>query len=178
MTDQAMSAQETKEEGLRLFQEGLYPEAAERFESARRTFDSEGDVVEAGEMLNNLGIVYRMQRKWDRAVAALEEARVAFANLGDREVLGNLGGLYASQRDRDKAMTSLQEAADIFADVGDKQREGETLLALGVQQWKSGDRKTGLATYQTGLETLENPSAGQKALRGLLNLRTRLLGTS
>jgi len=180
--DEMTSAQEIKQEGLRLFQEGLYPEAAERFEQARQMFESEGDVVEAAEMLNNLGIVYRMRREWAKAIDALEQAQSAFAQLSDRsreaQVLGNLGGLYASQGQREKARMSLREAAGIFADLGDEQREGETLLALGVQQWKAGDRQAGLATYQAGLKTLERPSAGQKALRGLLDLRSRLLGSS
>jgi len=178
---EVMSAQDLKEEGLQLFQEGLYLEAAERFEEARGMFDAEGDMVEAAEMLNNLGITYRMRHEWDKAISALEQAQSAFAELDDRsreaQVLGNLGGLYASQGQREKAKASLREAADIFADLGDAQRHGETLLALGVQQWKAGNRKDGLATYQAGLETLERPSAGQKALRGLLNLRTRLLSS-
>jgi tetratricopeptide (TPR) repeat protein len=180
--NEVMSAHDMKEEGLRLFQEGLYPEAADRFGQAREMFVATGDEVEAAEMLNNLGVIQRMQRDWGEAIATLEEARAAFAALDDRsreaQVLGNLGGLYASQGQRDKAKECLREAADIFADLGDDQRRGETLLALGVQHWKSGDRQEGLTTYQAGLETLEKPSAGQKALRGLLNLRTRLLGSS
>jgi|GEM_PF-4993075 len=93
--DEVMSAHDMKEEGLRLFQEGLYPEAAEKFEQARRTFESEGEVVEAAEMLNNIGIVHRMRREWDQAIEALERAQSAFAELSDRsreaQVLGNLG---------------------------------------------------------------------------------------
>jgi tetratricopeptide (TPR) repeat protein len=178
--NEVMSAQDLKEEGLRLFQEGLYLEAAERFEQAREMFIAEEDEVEAAEVLNNLGIVHRMQRDGDKAIAALEEARAAFTRLGDRnreaQVLGNLGGLYASQGQRKKAKDCLHEAASLFADLGDEQRHGETLLALGVQHWKSGDRQDGLATYQAGLETLKKPSVGQKALRSLLNLRTRVLG--
>lgn len=181
MDETVLSAQDVKEEGLRLFQEGLYLEAADKFEEARQAFDAEGDVVEAAEMRNNLGIVHRMRREWDEAVTALEDARSAFADLEDRnreaQVLGNLGGLYASQGQRDKAKASLRQAADIFADLGDDQRMGETLMALAVQQWKSGDRQRGLTTYKAGLESLEQPSAGQKALRGLLNLSTKFLGS-
>jgi tetratricopeptide (TPR) repeat protein len=177
----AMSAQDMKEEGLRLFQEGLYPEAADRFERAREMFVAEQEEVEAAEMLNNLGVIHRMQRDWDEAISALEEARTAFTRLGDRnreaQVLGNLGGLYASQGKREKAKQCLEDAASLFADLGDEQRHGETLLALGVQHWKSGDRQKGLTAYQTGLQVLKKPSVGQKALRGLLNLRSRLLGS-
>jgi hypothetical protein len=60
--------------------------------------------------------------------------------------------------------------------LGDRQHQGETLLALGVQMWKTGDRSGGLATYEAGLHTMDEPSPGQKALRGLLDLRTKLLG--
>lgn len=177
---EVLSARDVKEEGLRLFHEGLYPEAASSFKEAREMFAAEGDKVEAAEMLNNLGVVHRMERDWEKAIAALEDAREAFAALGDHsreaQVLGNLGGLYASQGQREAATECLRGAADAFAELGDDQRRGETLLALGVQKWKSGDRQEGLVTYQAGLEMLEKPSAGQKALRGLLHLRTRLLG--
>lgn len=180
--DDVLSAQAMKEEGLRLFQEGLYPEAAEMFEHAHQTFEAEGDVVEAAEMLNNLGVIQRIRREWDRAVESLERARSAFVQLRERsreaQVLGNLGGLYASQGQQEMAEVSLRQAAHIFAELGDEQRQGETLLALGVQQWKFGDRQNGLATYQAGLQRLETPSVGQKALRGLLKLRARLIGAS
>ncbi|MEA3374954.1 MAG: tetratricopeptide repeat protein [Chloroflexota bacterium] len=178
--DDVMSARDVKEEGLRLFQEGLYPEAADRFRKARDMFVAEGDEVEAAEMLNNLGVIHRMRREWDEAIAALEEARAAFAALGDRsreaQVLGNLGGLHASQGQREEAMEYLRQAADAFAALGDHQRRGETLLALGVQQWKLGERQEGLTTYQVGLRTLDQPSIFQRILRALLSLRNRLLG--
>ncbi len=90
--------------------------------------------------------------------------------------MGNLGGLYASRGERDEARECLRQAAEIFAGQGDAQRQGETLMALGVQMWKSGDRSGGLATYEEGLHGLQNPTAGQKLLGGLLRLRTRLIG--
>ncbi len=174
------SAQELKEQGLRLFQEGLYKEAAAEFGQARETFAAEGDEIEAAEMANNLGVIYRLQGEWDAAIVVLEEARAAFVRLGDRDreaqTLGNLGGLYASKGERDKAKECLRQAADIFAELGDDQHRGETLLALGMQMWKTEDRSAGLTTYEAGLRTLRKPTAGQKALRGLLSLRTRLLG--
>ena len=174
------SAQELKEEGLRLFQEGLYEEATAKFGQAQEMFATEGNEVEAAEMVNNLGVIYRLQGKWDEATASLDEARAAFARLGDldreAQTLGNLGGLYASKGKGARAKECLRLAADIFAELGDAQRQGETLLALGVQMWKADDRSAGLATYEAGLQTLRKPTASQKTLRGLLSLRTRLLG--
>jgi len=168
-----------KEEGLRLFEEGLYEEAAERFGQAQELFAAEGSDVEAAEMLNNLGVVYRLTSQWDQAQAALEEARAAFARLGDRsregQALGNLGALLASQGDRLRAQEYLRQAAEIFGELGDTQRQGETMLALGTQMWKAGDRRGGLAAYEAGLLMLEKPTVQQKALRGLLRWRSRLL---
>ncbi len=174
------SAQELKEEGVRLFQEGLYEEAATRFEQAQEMFTAAGNEVGAAEMLGNLGLVYQRQGQWGEAIAALNEAKATFVRLGDRnheaQALGNLGGLYASKDERDKAKECLRQAADIFAELGDAQYQGETLLALGVQLWKTGDRNGGLAAYEAGLRALQKPTISQKALRGLFSLRTRLLG--
>jgi len=176
----ATSALELKEEGQRLFQEGLYEEAAAVFRQAQEMFTAEGNEIEAAEMVNNLGVIHRMRGEWDEAIAVLEEARATFVRLGDRDreaqTLGNLGGLYASRGQRDKATECLRQAADTFAELGDAQHQGETLLALGVQMWKSGDRSGGLAAYEAGLHALQQPTAGQKTLRGLLGLRGRLLG--
>ena len=174
------TGQELKEEGMRLFHEGLYDEAAAKFKQAQEVFATEENEIEVAEMVNNLGVVYRLQDKWDEAIAALEEAKTTFAKLGDRgreaQTLGNLGGLYADKDERDKAKESLRQAADIFAELGDKEHQGETLLALGVQLWKTGDRSDGLATYEAGLHILPKPTIRQKTVRNLLRMRNRLLG--
>jgi tetratricopeptide (TPR) repeat protein len=173
-------AQDLKEEGLRLYEEGLYEEAAERFGQAQEVFAAEGNELEAAEMLNNLGVVYRRVQQWDQARKALEEAQRAFARLGDRsregQTLGNLGGIVASQGDRLRAQEHLRRAAEIFGETGEYQRQGDTLLALGVQMWKSGDRRGGIAAYHAGLLTLDRPSPQQRALRALLKVVPRLLG--
>lgn len=178
--EETSTAQALKQEGLRLFQEGLYDEALTKFKEAQERFAAEGNEIEAAEMINNLGVIHRLQGKWDEAIVALEEARATFARLGDRsreaQTLGNLGGVYASKHEREKAKECLRQAADIFAELADEQRRGETLIALGVQEWKTGDRRAGLATYEAGLQTLKKPTASQKALRGLLKMRARLLG--
>jgi len=177
--EEKTSAESLKAEGLRLFEEGLYEEAAERFGQAQELFATEGNLAEAAEMLNNLGVTYRMLHQWDRAQAALEEAKAAFARLGDRsreaQALGNLGGLLASRKERLRAQEYLRRAADLFGELGDNQRRGETLIALGIQMWKSGDRRGGLRTYRDGLVILENPTPQQRFLLRLIGWLFRLL---
>lgn len=177
--EEKTSGQALKDEGVRLFQEGLYDEAAAKFREAQELFQAEENGVEAAEMLNNLGVVHRMQGNWDEAIAALEESKGSFALLGDRsreaQTLGNLGGLYASKGDREKAKECLLAAADVFGELGDTQRQGETLMALGVQSWKTRNRSEGMAIYESGLGKLDHPTAAQKALQSLLGVRNRLL---
>jgi tetratricopeptide (TPR) repeat protein len=174
------TAHELKAEGLRLFEEGLHEEAGAKFTEAQALFSAAEDEVEAAEMANNLGLVHRMQRRLPEALAALESARSAFARLGDRsreaQAVGNLGGLYATMGERHKALELLGQAADIFAEIDDSQRRGETLLALSAQMWKARQRGQALSTYSAGLAALERPTVGQKALRGLLAVRNRVLG--
>ncbi len=96
MTNKTVSAQELKEEGLRLFQEGLYEEAVTQFEKAQEMFAAEGNDVEVAEMVNNRGVIYRIQGQWDEAIAALEEAKLTVVHPGDRsreaQTLGKLCG--------------------------------------------------------------------------------------
>ena len=180
MTDETALAQELKEEGQRLFNEGLYEEAESKFNHAREKFAAEGNEIEAAGMVNNLGLIYQWKHEWDEAIAVLEEARATFARLGDQsreaQTLANLSRSYARKGKLDEAEECLRQAADIFGELGDEQRQGETLLEMGRQRWKAGDRSSSLATYETGLHTLEKPTMSQKALRGLLGLRNRLLG--
>jgi len=177
---QIVQVEDLKAEGLRLFNEGLYEEAIDRFGKAQEVFAAEGNGLEAAEMLNNLGVVYRLTQKWDQAQAALEEANAAFARIGDRsreaQALGNLGGLLASQGERLRAQEYLRKAADLFGELEDTQHQGETLLALGEQMWKAGDRRGGLAAYEAGVQMLDRPTPQQKIMRSLLKVRMRLLG--
>ncbi|HIP86962.1 MAG TPA: tetratricopeptide repeat protein [Anaerolineales bacterium] len=170
--EEKTDAEALKAEGLRLFEEGLYEEAAKRFGQAQELFAAGGNLAEAAEMLNNLGVTYRMLHQWDQARVALEEAQRAFARLGDRDreaqTLGNLGGLLATRGDRLRAQEYLRRAADIFEELGDRQRQGETLISLGIQMWKAGDRRGGLKTYREGLQILENPNPQQRFILRLL----------
>ena len=176
----AMKPEELQQDGLRLFQEGLYDEAARRFSEAMEHFAEQEREAEAGEMLNNIGIIRRKQGRWEDAVEALEEAQRLFARIRDTsreaQALGNLAGVYASLKRREDAERAWGVAASIFQDLGERQKQGETLLALGMSMFRSGRRQEGLATYQAGLGLVERPTFLQRLYRFLLLLQTRILG--
>ena len=173
-------ASEFQQEGLRLFQEGLYDEAVRRFSEAMESFAEEDQEAEVGEMLNNIGIIRRKQGRWEEALDSLEEAQRLFVRIDDQarqaQALGNLASVYASMKRREDAERSWGVAASIFQELGDRQKQGDTLLALGLSMFRSGRRQEGLATYQAGIGMVEHPTLLQRIYRILLVIQTRIFG--
>lgn len=171
-------AEELQQEGLRLFQEGLYDEAARRLSEAMEHFAEDGREVEAGEMLNNIGIIRRKQSRWEEACAALEEAHRTFVRAEDKsreaQALGNLASVYASLKRREDAEKAWVTASSLFDELGDRQKQGDTMMALGLSLFKSGQRQEGLATYQAGMAMVEKPTLTQRLYKFLLRMQSFL----
>lgn len=177
---QDMKAEDVQQEGLRLFQEGLYDEAVRRFSEAMEHFAEDGREAEVGEMLNNIGIIRRKQGRWEEALDALQEAHRLFVRIGDKvreaQALGNLASVYASLKRREEAEESWVTAASIFQELGEDQKQGDTLMALGVSMFKSGRRQAGLTTYQAGMDLVEQPTILQRIYKVLFTIQARVLG--
>src|SRR5688572_24032566 len=151
-----------KEEGLRLFQDGAYAEAIENFNHAHRGFMDAGQNLDAAEMLNNIGVIYRIENQLPQAAEKLEAALKIFEESGDlsraAQTLGNLAPLYNKQGATDKALATFTRAAEIFEELGDRSRRGEILMAKGVLMFDKGQRAEGLGAYENGLMLLVNPT--------------------
>ncbi len=110
----------------------------------------------------------------------MQEALHTFESLQDARrtamVLGNLGGVYAALGDREQAYNCFRQAADIFEELGEKKLYGETLVAMGDLQVREGKVMRGAATYEVGLENLDELNASQKMIKGLLGFRNKLTG--
>jgi tetratricopeptide (TPR) repeat protein len=134
----------------------------------------------AAEMAVNLGLTQRALGQPQRALELMQEALATFQAANDARrtamVLGNLGGVYVALNDKEQAADAYREAADIFDELGEKKLHGETLLAIA--QLQLSDRKIGSAasTYEAGLAELDDLSASQKMLKGLIGFRNRLIG--
>ncbi|HQA69876.1 MAG TPA: tetratricopeptide repeat protein [Aggregatilineales bacterium] len=170
-----------KEEGLRLFRIGEHTQALDHFEQAYDAYMAAERPLDAAEMLNNIGVIWRMEDDTGAAAVSLERAREIFAEHGDRsreaQVLGNLAPLYSKQGRIDEAIAAYRTAAEMFGELGDKDRQGETLLALGILQFREGQRQAGLASYEAGLMLIKNPTPKQKRTRMLLKMRKRVTGS-
>lgn len=174
------SAQELQDRGIKLFQRKEYEEAARVFHEAQQLYEEEGKPDMAAEMQVNVGLIHRALGEHQQALDAMQTALRVFQGMNDRKrmamVLGNLGGVYAAMDDKEQAYNSYRTAADLFDELGEKKLHGETLVAMGALQFKEGKFGVGSASYEVGLNELDNLSASQKVLKGLIGIRNRLTG--
>jgi tetratricopeptide (TPR) repeat protein len=162
------NANELLQAGVQLFQNRDYEAAAERFTAAQAAFQADRKEDMAAEMLVNLGL---MQQALAVFQTMRDDKRIA-------QVLGNLGGVLAAQGDKEQAATCYRQAADTFKALGEEALYGQTLLALGDLQVRSGQVMAGASTYEIGLENLDELSGPQKLLKGLLGIKNRLTGSA
>jgi tetratricopeptide (TPR) repeat protein len=173
-------AEEFQKQGVKLFQQQDYEAAARIFQQAQEAYETEGKRDMVAEMQTNLGLVHRSLGENQQALETMQSALHTFQALGDARrsamVLGNLGGVYAALSDREQAYNCYRQAADIFQELGEKKLYGETLIAMGDLQVRDGKVMAGAATYEVGLENIDDLSASQKIIKGLLGVRNKLTG--
>lgn len=176
------NAEILQEQGVKLFRQKDYEEAARTFREAQAAYEEDGKADLAAEMLTNIGLVHRALGENQQALDVMQEALATFQNMDDplraAKVLGNMGGVYVALGDKEQAYNCYRQAADVFQELGEKKLHGETLLAMADLQVRDGKIGTGAATYEVGLSELDNLSASQKMLKGLIGIRNKLTGGS
>ena len=174
------SAQELQAQGVKLFGQKDYEAAARTFSQALEQYEADGKPALAAEMQVNLGLVHRALGEHQQALDVMQAALHTFESSGDRlhtaMTLGNIGGVYSALGDKEQAYTCYRSAADLFEELGEKKLHGETLVAMASLQVRDGKLSAGAETYEVGLSELDNLSAGQKVLKGLIGVRKKLTG--
>lgn len=171
---------ELQEQGVTLFQRKEYEGAARLFQQAMDAYEAQGDIGLVGEMQTNIGLVHRVLGEHQQALEVMERALDVFKQIDNHlqiaKVLGNMGGVYVALGNKEQAYNCYRQAADIFDDLGEKKLYGETLLAMSDLQVRDGKLMVGAATYEAGLEQLDELSTSQKIIKGLLGFRNKLGG--
>lgn len=174
------TANELQQQGIKLFQQHDYEAAARSFQQAQEAYTTEGRTDMSAEMQSNIGLVHRALGEHQQALEAMQAALHTFQQIGDQlrsaQALGNLGGVYVALGDKEQAYNCYRQAADMFEALGEKKFYGETLLAMADLQVKDGKLMQGAATYEVGLENIDQLNASQKVLKGLLGIKNRLTG--
>lgn len=174
------SPDELKEEGLALFRRGANVEALAVLATAVSAYAAQGDEASRAEMLNNMGVIYRVQGEWETAVATLQNTLTIFTQLGDvnrqAQTLGNLGDLYAAQKQRDEAARCYSQAAALLAQGGDAWKQSQVLRALSLLRLRQGRWLVAMMRMEESLSVAPRLGVGKWLFRGLLRFALGLFG--
>jgi tetratricopeptide (TPR) repeat protein len=174
------TAKELQEQGVKLFSQKEYEAATRLFRQAQEQYEADGANDMAAEMMTNIGLAHRQLGENQQALDSMQQALTVFQEANDSlraaKVLGNMGGVYMALGDKEQAYNCYRSAADVFHELGEKKLYGETLLAMGDLQVKDGKLGAGAATYEAGLSNLDDLTASQKIIKGLIGFRNRLTG--
>ena len=175
-----MSASSLRDTALTHFQKGEYDSALKFFEQAQAAYYAEEDRTMAAEMQNNLGVIYRAQKKYLPAIQMIKSALLEFRETNDvirtAQTLGNLGSVYLELGELSSAADSLNESLTLFDPQKDKVMRSEVLRVLGEVRLKQGKFIEGLMNYAAGLRDVENPTAQQQWLKKLLETPLKMMG--
>ncbi len=164
--------QSLQDEGLKLYRNGQYEEAAAKFLEAQQAYSVANDQPNAAERANDRGVCWRQAAKWDEATAAFTEARSMFQALndakGEGQVVGNLAALADSQNDKDHAAELYLEAIDLLEKAGAKDLAKDTYTALSRLRLKRRDFMGAIGAYDAGIDEIEKPSVMQRVVRRIL----------
>jgi tetratricopeptide (TPR) repeat protein len=177
---QSLSPHDLKDEGMRLFQQGKRREALATFEQAAAGFAAQEDVGNQAEMLNNIGVIQRVQGELDTAVSTLIHAADLFNQVGDAsrhaQTLGNLGDLYAGQKKYTDAARHYSNAAAQFAQSNEKEKQAQVLRALSLMELRRGQWLAAIMRMEESLQARPRLSFPQQMFKWLLRFAKRLLG--
>lgn len=171
---------ELQEQGVRLYGQQDYEDAARAFQQAKEAYQAEGRSDMAAEMETNIGLVHRALGEHQQALDVMQKALRTFQEADDKlraaQVFGNMGGVYIELGDKEQAYNCYRQAADAFQELGESKLYGETMIAIAKMQVRDGKIWAGAATYEVGLENLDQLSASQKILKNLIGIRNKLTG--
>jgi tetratricopeptide (TPR) repeat protein len=170
---------ELKEEGMTLFSQGQRDEALVIFQQAAKEYSETEDLLGQGEVLNNIGVIYRLDRNMGAAEEALNQAKEIFRELGDEvrqaQVLGNLGDLSSRQKDYLGAEQYYSESTALFASAGEYTMQADVLRMLSLMHIRRRNLWAAVDMMQMSLKVRPKMSIPQRILSLLLGIATKVL---
>jgi tetratricopeptide (TPR) repeat protein len=168
------SPQKLAEEGKSAYQRGDYLDAAQAFEAARQGYAASEDALNAAEMANNCSVAFLQADNAEEALKAVEGTAEIFAQAGDLRrqgmAVGNRASALEALNRSEEAMEAYQQSADLLEQAGESSLRANALQSLSSLQFRTGRQLQALASMQTGLEGVKNPSPKQRFLKRLLRI--------
>jgi tetratricopeptide (TPR) repeat protein len=163
------------EEGKRLYQQGNFPKAAERFASAAQGYTAQNDALMAAEMKNNQCVVLLQVRKLNEALEVVTGTDTVFAAAGDHRregiALANRATVVDALGKWQDAVLIYEQAAEALQKAGEDNMRADTLRSLSQLYMRHRRFTDAVVAMQSGLMGVKNPTPRQKLLKKLLFMR-------
>lgn len=173
------NAENLKGKGIAFFNKGNMKSALESFQKAYDLFLTEGKETEAGEMLNNIGMVHRELGQAEESIASMEKAREVFRKIHDAgregQTVANMAPIYITMKEHQRASVLYTEAESLLEAAGDMDKLGDVMMSHGLHEFEHGNRRAALDLYEKGLMKIKKPTAKQKQVRAILKMKTAVL---
>lgn len=108
-----------------------------------------------GHSINNLGNVYRIFNRYEKALELYGQALVIMREIKEKDregaVLYNLGFIYSNMAQYEKAQLFLEQALTIWRETGNRSSEANALNSLGIAHWRLNKHEAARAFYERAL---------------------------
>ena len=170
-----MSGQALYEQGKQLYDAGSLNEAMGAFQRARNEFLTNGELAQAAEVGNDLGVVYYLSGRRAEASQVLEDSLALFERLNDlrgqAKASGNMAQVFNHAHATEQAEKYYKRAADLFHQVGEHTLEYDTHRALSHMLLVKGRFLESVAAYDRALAA----KGGAGVLRFFLQIPLRIM---
>jgi tetratricopeptide (TPR) repeat protein len=177
MTTNSLGLKKNTENGLAQYQAGNYPAALDAFSTAKDAYLTNGDLLAAAEMQNNICLVQLKLGDPQAGWAAVAKTDEVFSKAGDLRrqalALGNQAAALDALGKREQAVEKYQACSDLLKQVGDKENRAAVLQSLSQLQLRMGRQLEAMATMQIALDNKPKLSFKERFLDKLLKVPFR-----
>ncbi|MEK6221693.1 MAG: hypothetical protein N2D54_05545 [Chloroflexota bacterium] len=171
--------EQLSQEATSAYQKGDYAQAAISFSAAAEIYDSSNQPLMSAEMRNNQSVALLLAKDAQGAYQAVAGLEVVFIKAGDMQ---KLGITYGNQGAALEALDKLEEAeekyklsADKLMKAGESDLYAELMKSISTLQLRAGRQLEAIASMQSGVEDIKNPSLKNRLLKKLLKIPSSLI---
>ncbi|GAB4287218.1 MAG: CHAT domain-containing protein [Oscillatoriaceae cyanobacterium] len=171
-------------EGMALFRQQTpesFRAAIQKWEEALTLYQQEGNKVQEGTTLSNIGAMYFILQDFDTALSYYNRALSLQQQIDDKSgtafTLNKIARLYEEQGDSQKALDYYSQSVPLFDNEEDKPVLADTLNTIGFLQLRSRDFTAALESYNQALalhQKIGNLGGAALSLMGMGRIKDEL----
>ncbi len=142
--------------GHLMWYRAAYPEALAWLEKARAEFEQIGDQLGLSQAIGRMGLVYRLQSEYDRALERFSlQIQLATENqdpAGVTEAIGHMGNVYLDRREYAPALECYERQLKLATEIGNRRERLYAIGNMGIVDQQQGNYSRAIANYGQALD--------------------------